>query len=146
MRIAAVFEHKDQLVLASVERTHPGVVLDPDAEVLELAIDIAAGGQQLFGMAPVHENVVQRALDAGCREIAESLGEKGGEFGAVHLSRGHRERPVMDRAEATRVTVDPHVVGRVGDGRRGTFQAHQCGKGRAIESAATQQPMATEHP
>src|SRR5204863_6530371 len=95
--LAAVFEHKDQLVLAAVERTHAGVVLDPDAEVFELAIDLAAGGQQLFGMAPVHENVVQRAFDAECREVVESLGEKGGEFGAVHLARGHREWPVMDR-------------------------------------------------
>src|SRR5438309_6262556 len=31
--LAAVFEHKDQLVLAAVERTHAGAVLDPDAKV-----------------------------------------------------------------------------------------------------------------
>jgi hypothetical protein len=29
----------------------------------------------------------------------------------------------MDGAEAARVTVDPHVIGRVGDDRRGTFLA-----------------------
>jgi hypothetical protein len=45
--LAAVFEDEDQLVLAAIERPHPGVVLDPDAEVFELAIGVAAGGQQL---------------------------------------------------------------------------------------------------
>ncbi len=97
-------------------------------------------------MAPVHEDVVQRAVKAEFREVAASLAEKGGEFGPVHLARGHREWPVMDRAEAARVTVDPHVVGRVGDDRRGTFLAHQCGERRDIESAAAQQAIATEHP
>jgi hypothetical protein len=52
----------------------------------------------------------------------------------------------MDRAEDARVTVDPHVVGRVGDGRRGTFLAHQCDERRAIKSAAAQEAMAPERP
>jgi hypothetical protein len=44
-----------------------------------------------------------------------SLAEKVGEFGAIHLARGHREGVVVDRAEAACVTVDRHVVGRVGE-------------------------------
>ena len=44
-----------------------------------------------------------------------SLVEKVGEFGAIHLARGHREGVVVDRAEAACVTVDRHVVGRVGE-------------------------------
>src|SRR5690349_18315748 len=57
--VAAVFENEDKLVLTAVERAHPGIVLDPDAEVFQLAIDAAAGGQQVLGMAPVHADEVQ---------------------------------------------------------------------------------------
>ena len=56
--VAAVFEDEDKLVLAAVERPHTAIVLDPDAEVLQLAIGAVAGGQQLFEMAPIHANVV----------------------------------------------------------------------------------------
>jgi hypothetical protein len=62
--VTAVFEDEDQLVLAAVERAHPGIVLDPDAEIFRLAIDAAAGGQQVFGMAPVHADEVQRTVNA----------------------------------------------------------------------------------
>ena len=48
MSVAAVLEDKDELVLAAIERSHPSIVLDPDAEVFQLAIRIAAGGQQLW--------------------------------------------------------------------------------------------------
>jgi hypothetical protein len=33
MSVAAVLEDKDELVLAGIERSHPSIVLDPDAEV-----------------------------------------------------------------------------------------------------------------
>src|SRR5437588_11983627 len=71
--VAAVFEHKDKLMLAAVKRAHPGIVFGPNAEVYQFAIDVAAGGQQLFGMAPVHEDVVQRTVKAEFREIAASM-------------------------------------------------------------------------
>src|SRR5271154_6599003 len=62
--LAAMFEDKDELVLAAVERAHPRVVLDPDAEVLHLVVDPAAGRQQLFDVAPVHADVMERAVGA----------------------------------------------------------------------------------
>jgi hypothetical protein len=43
--VASVLEDKDELVLAAVERAHAGIVLDPDAQILELAIGLSAGGQ-----------------------------------------------------------------------------------------------------
>src|SRR5271156_3849858 len=98
--VAAVLKDKNKLVLAAVERAHPGIVLDPDAEVFQLAIGFATGSQQLFEMAPVHADEVQRAVDAECGEVAESLAEKGGELGSIHLARGHREGAMVDRAEA----------------------------------------------
>ena len=38
MRPVPILQHKDELVLAAVQRAHPGIVLDPDAEVLKLAV------------------------------------------------------------------------------------------------------------
>ena len=54
-----LLEDQDELVLAAVERAHPAIVLDPDAEVFQFAIGAVAGGQQLVEMAPVHADVVQ---------------------------------------------------------------------------------------
>src|SRR5262252_8745861 len=41
--VAAMFEDKDELVLAAVERAHSGIVLDPYAEVLDFAVDAVGG-------------------------------------------------------------------------------------------------------
>jgi hypothetical protein len=84
--LAAVLEYKDELMLAAVERAHPGIVLDPDADVFELVIRLAAGGQQLFDMAPVHADEMDGAINAKGREVAESFAEKSGEFGPIHLA------------------------------------------------------------
>src|SRR5438045_5505963 len=102
--VAALFEHKDKLVPAAVERAHPATVLDPNAEVFQLVVGGSAGCQQLLDMAPVHADEVQRAVDAECREIAASLAKKAGEFVAIHLARGHREGPMVERAATTRMT------------------------------------------
>jgi hypothetical protein len=44
MAAGAGFPHEDELVLATVEATHPAVGLDPDNEVLELTVNGVAGG------------------------------------------------------------------------------------------------------
>src|SRR6202045_2364308 len=106
MRVTPLFKHEDKLVLAAVERAHAAIVLDPDAEIFQLAIDVVSGGHQLFDVAPVHADEVQGAVTAECREVSESLAEKGNEFRPIHLARGHREGTMVDRAEASRVTVD----------------------------------------
>src|SRR5215471_6924570 len=82
--------------LAAVERAHPTIVLDPDAEVFQLAIGVAAGGQQLREVTPVDADVMQRAIDTERGEVTESLIEKGGEFAPIDLARGHREGAMMD--------------------------------------------------
>ena len=136
MRSAALFEDQDELVLTAVQRAHPGIVLDPDAEVLQFAIGFGSGGQQLVEMAPVHADVVQRTGGTEGGKVVAGLGEKGGEFGLVHLARGHRERAMVDRAEAAGMPVDFHVVRRVGEDCRSVFLAHQCREGQGIEGAA----------
>ena len=47
----------------------------------------------------------------------------------------------MDRAKPTRVTLDRHVVRRIGKHYRGALRAHQRGKCLGIESVAAQDPM-----
>ena len=42
--VAAVFEDEDKLMLTAIQRTHTAIVLDPNTEVLQLAIYAATGG------------------------------------------------------------------------------------------------------
>jgi len=53
---------------------------------------------------------------------------------------------MVDRAEAAGVTVDRHVVGRVGEDHRGAIVAHQCGECGGIESVAAKDPVLIELP
>src|ERR1700704_426303 len=46
MRSASSLEDEDKLMLAAVQRAHAGIVLDPDTEILELGINLPAGGEQ----------------------------------------------------------------------------------------------------
>ena len=89
---------------------------------------------------------MQRTIDAEGREVAEPLAEKGGELGPVHLARGHREGAMVDRAKATCMTIDRHIVRRVGEHHHGAFLAHQRGESRGFEGRAAEQVMATEQP
>src|SRR5205814_1707518 len=73
MLSAAMFKDKNKLVLAAIERAHSAVVLDPDAEIFQLAVCRSAGDQQLLEMAPIHAHVVQRALDAVRGELLAGL-------------------------------------------------------------------------
>ena len=53
---------------------------------------------------------------------------------------------MMDRAEAAGMTIDLHVVGRIGEDHRGAFLAHQRGESGEIQGIAAQHAMATELP
>src|SRR6202041_1008727 len=68
MRSPAVLVDEDELVLTAIEGSHPGVVLDPDAEVQELGVHGCSGGEQLCQVTPVDADIVQRAVDAMAAE------------------------------------------------------------------------------
>ena len=59
VRAAVLLENQDELVLAAIERAHAGIVLDPDTQILEFAVDLLNSGEQLGEMAPVHAQVMQ---------------------------------------------------------------------------------------
>ena len=88
MRPVPILQHKDELVLAAVQRAHPGIVLDPDAEILELAVEAVGGEQQLQLMAPIHADVVQRAVDAVLHQVLERTAQKKDILFSVHFSGG----------------------------------------------------------
>ena len=62
VRALAEFEHEDKLMSGTVQRTHPAIILDPDAEIFQLAIDIAGGRQQLGNVAPIHAEIMQGSI------------------------------------------------------------------------------------
>jgi hypothetical protein len=146
VRPAALFEDEDELVLAAVERAHAGVVLDPNADIFELAIGFSAGGQQFVEVAPVHADVVQRSAGAEGGKVAAGPAEKSGERGFVHLARSHRKRTMVDCAEAARMALDRHVVGWVGEDHGGAVLAHQRCEDLGIEGVAAHGAMMAEEP
>jgi len=89
---------------------------------------------------------MQRSGGAEGGEVAEGLAEERSELGLIHLTRSHREWAVMDRPEAAGVTLDRHVVGRVGKHHRGAFLAQQRGEGLGIESVTAQNAMSPKQP
>jgi len=53
---------------------------------------------------------------------------------------------MVGRAEAARMTLDRHVVGRVGEHHRGVFFADQRREGGRIEGVAAEHAMVAEDP
>jgi hypothetical protein len=97
-------------------------------------------------MPPIHADEVDRASGAEGGEVPARLAEKDAEGRFVHLARGHREGTMVDCAEATRMTVDRHVVGRVGKDHFGAFLAHQRREVGRVEGIAAQNAMPAEEP
>src|SRR5258706_13387168 len=62
VRSRTVLPHKNHFVLRAIERTHSGVVLVPDAYVLELRIVGITRCEHFSHMAPIHADLVDRAI------------------------------------------------------------------------------------
>ena len=137
---------KDQFMLRPVEASHAAIGLFPDDEVLQLRIDLPSGGLEFAHVAPVHADEMDGAIRADLRHRAERGFEKAGERDLVHLARGHGELAVPDGAGAADMTVDLHIVRRVGEHAAGPFVAHQRRIGRRLPGVAADQPMAPELP
>src|SRR5476649_2682343 len=89
VRRLAMLVDEHQLMLAAVEGAHDGVLLHPDAKVLLLGVDLAAGGLHLVQVTPVHADKVQRAWPAVAGGEAERGDEKGGVGLRRHLAHRH---------------------------------------------------------
>src|SRR5260370_38459764 len=104
------YEH--QLMLRAVERAHAGIGLVPDTEVLELAVDLAAGGEHLPHMPPTHADLMDRAIDGVLGEVIKNRLQECREFGLVHLAAAHGKIAMTNATEATDVAVDRDMVWR----------------------------------
>ena len=146
VRRPAVLEHEDQLVLAPVEGTHAGIVLDPHTHVFKFGINSERCGQQLVLMAPIHAHVVQGAGGAIPNQQFQGGGEKTGELGRGQLPGSHQELAVAHPPLAGHMTSDGHVVGRIGKDNSRRSPLQQPVVSGLIERVAAEQPMPTQLP
>src|SRR5947208_7468049 len=105
--------HEHQLMLRAIERAHASIGLVPDTEVLELAIDLAAGGEHLPHVAPIHADLMDRAINGVLGETLKHRFQKCDEFGLVHLAAAHGKIAMTNATEATDIAVDRDIVWRV---------------------------------
>src|SRR5712671_4778802 len=87
----AVFEDVNQLVLAPVQRSHAGIVFDPDAQIFEFGINPQCRGQQLMLVAPIHADVMERSRGAVPDRELKRGGKKSGKLSRGHLSGRHQK-------------------------------------------------------
>src|SRR5580704_18886191 len=64
LHVVAVFvfrrlEDKNELMLAAIQRSLAAGIFYPDAQAFELRKDSLGGRKHLFGMTPVHEDIVK---------------------------------------------------------------------------------------
>ena len=138
MRILAVLEHEDKLVLAAVQRTHARVVLRPDTDVLELGIGLLAGLEELAQVPPVHADEVQRSVTAVTSQVAAHPSQKRGELCFRHFTGSHRKLAVMCLAFAADVAVDGHIVRWIRENHLGALLSHEPRIAALVEGISAQ--------
>jgi len=103
------FPDKDEFVLAAVEAAHAGIGLGPDAQVLQLGIDLVTGRHHFDDVAPVHADVMNGCVRAVCDQMPEHRREEAGEGFLAHLATRHGEFAMPDDALAADMAVDRHM-------------------------------------
>jgi hypothetical protein len=77
VRRAAMLENEDQLMPAPVERSHAGVIFDPNTHVLEFGIGAPPCGEQLTDVPPIKDKM-ERPIDTMPGKQRAGLGQKRG--------------------------------------------------------------------
>src|SRR5262249_61036001 len=96
------------VAVARRARAHAGVGLVPDTEVLEL-VDLAAGGEHLPHVAPVHADLMDRAVNGVLGEPLKDRLQEGRELDLAHLTAAHGELAMPNATEPTALAVARHV-------------------------------------
>src|SRR5262249_56844771 len=97
-------------------------------------------------VAPIHADVVKRAVFTVIGTERERPGQKDNEFGRAHFARGHRELTVMDSAQPADVAFDWHVIGRIGENQLSLIRFHQDVVSVLVERAAAIHAMWPKYP
>lgn len=122
---SARLEHEHHFVLRTIERTHPGIGLGPDADVLQLIIDAVTCHQQLMRMAPVHANEVQGPFCRIGGKTRHDINKEPDKFLAGHFSGGHGKFTVADTAKAGDMSLNRDIIRRIGKDHLRPIFTHQ---------------------
>src|ERR1700730_14803468 len=98
MRSRAIFPDKDHLMLRTVESTHSGIALVPDANVLQLGVVGISSCEHFAHVAPIHADLVDRTIGRVPAEQGIYTGEEGRELAFTHFSGSHGKFTVLDAA------------------------------------------------
>jgi hypothetical protein len=107
-------EHKHQLVLVSIERTHPAIGLVPNADILQFGEYGVSCLQQFAEVTPIHAHKGDGAVPADISGIPQGLFQVPGKDFTRHLADAHGEFPVPDAPQSADVTLDRNVIRRIG--------------------------------
>src|SRR5262249_15568379 len=88
-------ENADQFVLAAVERALAGIRLYPHREIEHLAVDHAAGFDELTDMAPIHADIMNGTITRDRCSLRQRAFEEPDEVLAGTLAGCHRELGVL---------------------------------------------------
>src|ERR1700730_9305032 len=146
MATPAGFEDRDVLVLASLELAHSSIVLHPNTDVFELQIAHLPRGKQFAEMPPVHAGKKNCAIHAVMCERREHKSQKGCVLGCAHLARGHGKFAMVNGAEAARMTIDGHVVGRIDEHHAGLRAVHQVLECMQLKCITTEKSVPAQLP
>ena len=133
-------------MLATVERPHAGPILGPDAEILELVVQILTGVEYFTHVTPVHTDVVNGRWDAVLFEARKGRFQELGELALGHFTRTHGELVVLDLAFAADEAFDADVVRWVGKDQRRLLAVHERLVADLLGGIATVDAVLTELP
>ena len=141
MRLFSFSECENQLMLRPIKRTHSAIVFRPDAEIEERIVRFLTGQQDFCSMTPIHANEVNGTVPAVTLQKRKCLREEVEKLRFTHLARSHGEFAMTDRSLAADISINLHVLWRVGENNIGSLALHESGIGRWIEGVATGQTM-----
>src|SRR5437764_8745789 len=113
-------------MLGAVESTHARVGLVPDAEVLELAVDLPAGGKHLPHVPPVHADLMDRTINGILGEALKHRLQECRELDLAHLAAAHGKIAMANATETADVAVNRHVVRRIREDEFGLGASEQA--------------------
>src|SRR5689334_6390170 len=112
-RANATLIDEDQFVSAPVEGAQAGLVLHPNADVLQLSVDLLSRLEQRREMTPIDAHIVHRPLGTVTAQVLQHQNQKVRELILGHLPGAHGKFAVADSTPASGVAVDAHIVRRV---------------------------------
>ncbi len=92
-------------------------------------------------MAPVHADELDRAFDGMYGQVRKDVTQERRKFFGTHLAGSKRKLSVFCVSESADVTIDPHIVRRVGEDHLRSFAIEQSSVRFGLGRVATDQPM-----